>query len=119
MPLPCLADAQKNNSGLYCLGKYKTSQIYIYLSALPHKTVTQEQLSLYLFAVDTRVDQNEHVVFLFFCLAGPEMANVPRIKTTATFKSGTTKCNLKRSQEKLKETLNSAHSGTEVATQQA
>ncbi|KAG8001567.1 DENN domain-containing protein 5A [Nibea albiflora] len=42
--------------------------------------------------------------------SGPEMANVPRIKTTATFKSGTTKCNLKRSQEKLKETLNSAQS---------
>lgn len=29
MPLPCLADAQKNNSGLYCLGEYKTSQIYL------------------------------------------------------------------------------------------
>uniref|UniRef100_A0A7N8YDY9 Signal peptide, CUB domain, EGF-like 2 n=1 Tax=Mastacembelus armatus TaxID=205130 RepID=A0A7N8YDY9_9TELE len=41
MPLPCFADAQKNNSGLHCLGKYKASQIYIYLSALPHKTVTQ------------------------------------------------------------------------------
>uniref|UniRef100_A0A672JCJ1 Signal peptide, CUB and EGF-like domain-containing protein 2 n=1 Tax=Salarias fasciatus TaxID=181472 RepID=A0A672JCJ1_SALFA len=26
MPLPCLADAQKNNSGLYCLGKYPTSR---------------------------------------------------------------------------------------------
>uniref|UniRef100_A0A3Q3X3C6 Protein CEGP1 n=1 Tax=Mola mola TaxID=94237 RepID=A0A3Q3X3C6_MOLML len=44
--------------------------------------------------------------------------DVPRIKTTATFKSGTVKCNLKRSQEKLKESLNSVHSGTEVATQQ-
>ncbi|KAA8595680.1 hypothetical protein FQN60_010971 [Etheostoma spectabile] len=54
MPLPCLADAQKNNS--------------------------------------------------------LEMASVPRIKTTATFKSSTAKCNLKRSQEKLKESLNSAHS---------
>lgn len=53
MPLPCLVDTQKNNSGLYCLGKYQTSQIYIYLSALPHKTVTREQLSLSLFSVDT------------------------------------------------------------------
>lgn len=53
----------------------------------------------------------------FLSPAGPEMASVPRIKTTATFKSGTGKCNLKRSQEKLKESLNSAHSGTEVATQ--
>ncbi|XP_034737616.1 signal peptide, CUB and EGF-like domain-containing protein 2 isoform X1 [Etheostoma cragini] len=60
MPLPCMADAQKNNSGLHCLG--------------------------------------------------PEMVIVPRIKTTATFKSSTAKCNLKRSQEKLKESLNSAHS---------
>lgn len=57
--------------------------------------------------------------FLHFCLAGSEKASVPRIKTTATFKSGTSKCNLKRSQEKLKESLNLAHSGTEVATQQA
>uniref|UniRef100_A0A8C9ZLL2 Signal peptide, CUB and EGF-like domain-containing protein 2 n=1 Tax=Sander lucioperca TaxID=283035 RepID=A0A8C9ZLL2_SANLU len=48
MPLPCLADAQKNNSGLHCLGEYKTSDIYIYLSALPHKTVTREQLRLLL-----------------------------------------------------------------------
>uniref|UniRef100_A0A8C2X9P8 Signal peptide, CUB domain, EGF-like 2 n=1 Tax=Cyclopterus lumpus TaxID=8103 RepID=A0A8C2X9P8_CYCLU len=31
MPLPCLADAQRNNSGLHCLGKYKISQIYIFL----------------------------------------------------------------------------------------
>ncbi|KAG7244312.1 hypothetical protein INR49_004012 [Caranx melampygus] len=54
MPLPCLADAQRNNSR--------------------------------------------------------ETAGVPRIKTTATFKSGTAKCNLKRSQEKLRESLNSAHS---------
>lgn len=46
MPLPCLADTQKNSSGLYCLGKYHTSQIYIYLSGLPHKTVTQETLNL-------------------------------------------------------------------------
>uniref|UniRef100_A0AAQ5XWX7 Signal peptide, CUB and EGF-like domain-containing protein 2 n=1 Tax=Amphiprion ocellaris TaxID=80972 RepID=A0AAQ5XWX7_AMPOC len=45
----------------------------------------------------------------------PEMAGVPRIKTTATFKSGTAKCNLKRSQEKLRESLNSAHSGTEFS----
>uniref|UniRef100_A0AAQ5YC15 Signal peptide, CUB and EGF-like domain-containing protein 2 n=1 Tax=Amphiprion ocellaris TaxID=80972 RepID=A0AAQ5YC15_AMPOC len=29
MPLPCLADAQKNNSGLYCLGKYKTSDLHL------------------------------------------------------------------------------------------
>lgn len=43
MPLPCLADAQKNNSGLYCLGTYHTSKIYIHLSALPHKAVTQTQ----------------------------------------------------------------------------
>uniref|UniRef100_A0A671VWU8 Signal peptide, CUB and EGF-like domain-containing protein 2 n=1 Tax=Sparus aurata TaxID=8175 RepID=A0A671VWU8_SPAAU len=42
MPLPCLADAQKNSSGSHCLGKYKTSQIYIYLSALPHKTGTTQ-----------------------------------------------------------------------------
>uniref|UniRef100_A0AAQ4PXW8 Signal peptide, CUB domain, EGF-like 2 n=1 Tax=Gasterosteus aculeatus aculeatus TaxID=481459 RepID=A0AAQ4PXW8_GASAC len=49
---------------------------------------------------------------LFLVPAGPEMASVPRIKTTATFKSGATKCNLKRSQEKLKESLNSPHSGT-------
>ncbi len=55
----------------------------------------------------------------FLSPAGPEIAGVPRIKTTATFKSGTAKCNLKRSQEKLKESLKSAHSGTEVATQQA
>ncbi|CDQ82164.1 unnamed protein product [Oncorhynchus mykiss] len=50
------------------------------------------------------------------CLAGaqrngrPEMSSVLRIKTTATFKSGTGKCNLKRSQERLKESLNAAHS---------
>uniref|UniRef100_A0A673CTY7 Signal peptide, CUB and EGF-like domain-containing protein 2 n=1 Tax=Sphaeramia orbicularis TaxID=375764 RepID=A0A673CTY7_9TELE len=58
MPLPCLADAQKDNSGLYC----------------------------------------------------PETPGVPRIRTTATFKSGTGKCNLKRSQDRLKESLNSAQS---------
>uniref|UniRef100_A0AAX7V644 Signal peptide, CUB and EGF-like domain-containing protein 2 n=1 Tax=Astatotilapia calliptera TaxID=8154 RepID=A0AAX7V644_ASTCA len=34
MPLPCLADAQKNNSGSYCLGKYRTSQIYIFFFPL-------------------------------------------------------------------------------------
>uniref|UniRef100_A0A7N6FB59 Signal peptide, CUB and EGF-like domain-containing protein 3 n=1 Tax=Anabas testudineus TaxID=64144 RepID=A0A7N6FB59_ANATE len=45
--------------------------------------------------------------FLYLCAAGPEITSVPRIKTTATFKSGTAKCNLKRSQEKLKESLNS------------
>ncbi|CDQ85449.1 unnamed protein product [Oncorhynchus mykiss] len=56
MPLPCLAGAQRNGSGSYCLG------------------------------------------------------NVLRIKTTATFKSGTGMCNLKRSQERLKESLNAAHS---------
>lgn len=67
MPLPCLADAQKNNSGLYCLGKYKTSPIYIYLSALPHKTVTQEQLGLSLFSADKEVDQN-NMVFCPFVL---------------------------------------------------
>ncbi|KAM9423584.1 signal peptide, CUB and EGF-like domain-containing protein 2 isoform 3-T3 [Salvelinus alpinus] len=44
-----------------------------------------------------------------YCL-GPEMSSVLRIKTTATFKSGTGKCNLKRSQERLKESLNAAHS---------
>eukprot|EP00063_Salmo_salar_P007835 XP_013982670.1 PREDICTED: signal peptide, CUB and EGF-like domain-containing protein 2 isoform X5 [Salmo salar] len=60
MPLPCLAGAQRNGSGSYCLG--------------------------------------------------PEMSSVLRIKTTATFKSGTGKCNLKRSQERLKESLNAAHS---------
>lgn len=59
------------------------------------------------------------MVFCSVCPAVPEMTNVPRIKTTATFRSGTAKCNLKRSQEKLKESLNSAHSGTEVATQNA
>uniref|UniRef100_A0A8C7TXA7 Protein CEGP1 n=1 Tax=Oncorhynchus mykiss TaxID=8022 RepID=A0A8C7TXA7_ONCMY len=36
--------------------------------------------------------------------------DVLRIKTTATFKSGTGMCNLKRSQERLKESLNAAHS---------
>ncbi|XP_036819994.1 signal peptide, CUB and EGF-like domain-containing protein 2 isoform X4 [Oncorhynchus mykiss] len=60
MPLPCLAGAQRNGSGSYCLG--------------------------------------------------PEMSSVLRIKTTATFKSGTGMCNLKRSQERLKESLNAAHS---------
>ncbi|MEQ2251397.1 Signal peptide, CUB and EGF-like domain-containing protein 2 [Ilyodon furcidens] len=43
------------------------------------------------------------------CL-GTEKAGVQRIKTTATFKSGTAKCNLKRSQAKLWESFNSAHS---------
>ena len=43
------------------------------------------------------------------------MSSVLRIKTTATFKSGTGKCNLKRSQERLKESLNAAHSGTAVS----
>uniref|UniRef100_A0A6Q2ZBV6 Signal peptide, CUB domain, EGF-like 2 n=1 Tax=Esox lucius TaxID=8010 RepID=A0A6Q2ZBV6_ESOLU len=51
------------------------------------------------------------------CLAGGQrnesssycLGNVPRIKTTATFKSGTGKCNLKRSQERLKDSLHSAH----------
>uniref|UniRef100_A0A8C5D9V5 Signal peptide, CUB and EGF-like domain-containing protein 2 n=1 Tax=Gouania willdenowi TaxID=441366 RepID=A0A8C5D9V5_GOUWI len=33
-----------------------------------------------------------------------------RIKTTANFRSGSAKCNLKRSQEKFMESLNSAHS---------
>uniref|UniRef100_A0A4W6D140 Signal peptide, CUB and EGF-like domain-containing protein 3 n=1 Tax=Lates calcarifer TaxID=8187 RepID=A0A4W6D140_LATCA len=33
---------------------------------------------------------------LLLCPAGPELTSVPRIKTTATFKSGTAKCNLKR-----------------------
>uniref|UniRef100_A0A8C4GX13 Signal peptide, CUB and EGF-like domain-containing protein 2 n=1 Tax=Dicentrarchus labrax TaxID=13489 RepID=A0A8C4GX13_DICLA len=60
------------------------------------------------------VDQTDSG-FSVLCPAGPEMANVPRIKTTATFKSGTAKCNLKRSKEKLKESLNSAHSGTEFS----
>uniref|UniRef100_A0A3Q2P3T4 Signal peptide, CUB domain, EGF-like 2 n=1 Tax=Fundulus heteroclitus TaxID=8078 RepID=A0A3Q2P3T4_FUNHE len=49
------------------------------------------------------------------CLAGVQKSNgekagVQRIKTTATFKSGTAKCNLKRSPEKLWESFNSAHS---------
>ena len=46
------------------------------------------------------------------------MSSVSRIKATATFRSGAGKCNLKRSQERLKETLNTAHSGTEVSTTQ-
>lgn len=29
MPLPCLAGIQKSNSGSHCLGKYKTSQIFL------------------------------------------------------------------------------------------
>uniref|UniRef100_A0AAV2LN63 Signal peptide, CUB and EGF-like domain-containing protein 2 n=1 Tax=Knipowitschia caucasica TaxID=637954 RepID=A0AAV2LN63_KNICA len=41
---------------------------------------------------------------------GQDMTSVPRIRTTATFRSGTAKCNLKRSQEKLKESINLAHS---------
>uniref|UniRef100_A0A7N6ACL4 Signal peptide, CUB and EGF-like domain-containing protein 2 n=1 Tax=Anabas testudineus TaxID=64144 RepID=A0A7N6ACL4_ANATE len=32
MPLPCMADAQKNNSGLHCIGKYKTSRMHIHLT---------------------------------------------------------------------------------------
>ncbi|KAK1159790.1 hypothetical protein AOXY_G21211 [Acipenser oxyrinchus oxyrinchus] len=36
---------------------------------------------------------------------GMESGNTPQIKTTATFKSSAGKCNLKRSQEKLKEGL--------------
>lgn len=63
MPLPCLADTQKNNSGLYCLGKYHTSQIYIYLSGLPHKTVTQETLNLPKVSVDTQIYHIYKVVF--------------------------------------------------------
>ncbi|MGH0131789.1 UNVERIFIED_CONTAM: hypothetical protein FKN15_053155 [Acipenser sinensis] len=38
-------------------------------------------------------------------LTGMDSGNTPRIKTTATFKSSAGKCNLKRSQEKLKEGL--------------
>ncbi|MBN3288999.1 SCUB2 protein, partial [Polypterus senegalus] len=37
--------------------------------------------------------------------AGLESLNFPRIKTTATFKVNSAKCNLRRSQEMLKETL--------------
>lgn len=51
MPLSCMADAQKNNSGLHCLGKYKTSQMYICLYALLHGTVTLEQFCLSMFSV--------------------------------------------------------------------
>ncbi|KAG9352391.1 hypothetical protein JZ751_020804 [Albula glossodonta] len=40
--------------------------------------------------------------------SGTDMTSAPRIKTSATFKSGTGKCNLKRSQEKLTEGLNAA-----------
>uniref|UniRef100_A0A3B3YJ72 Signal peptide, CUB and EGF-like domain-containing protein 2 n=1 Tax=Poecilia mexicana TaxID=48701 RepID=A0A3B3YJ72_9TELE len=51
------------------------------------------------------------ICFLLLCPLGPEKAGVHRIKTTATFKSGTAKCNLKRSQEKLWESFNSAVAG--------
>lgn len=37
MPLPCLADAQRNSSGLSCLGEYLPSLIRVCLYALPHK----------------------------------------------------------------------------------
>ncbi|KAJ8271495.1 hypothetical protein COCON_G00103540 [Conger conger] len=42
-----------------------------------------------------------------YCL-GADVTSAPWIKTSATFKSGTGKCNLKRSQETLKEGLNAA-----------
>ncbi|XP_048856015.1 signal peptide, CUB and EGF-like domain-containing protein 2 [Brienomyrus brachyistius] len=37
-----------------------------------------------------------------------DMTMLPRIRTTATFNAGTGKCNLKRSQEKLKQGMNAA-----------
>ncbi|XP_035273026.1 signal peptide, CUB and EGF-like domain-containing protein 2 isoform X3 [Anguilla anguilla] len=40
--------------------------------------------------------------------SGTDVTSAPWIKTSATFKSGPGKCNLKRSQEKLKEGLNAA-----------
>jgi len=64
MPLPCLTGAQKNNSGLYCLGKYKTSQIYINLSALPYKTVTQEPLRLVFLVFSWYVNRSKWQDFL-------------------------------------------------------
>lgn len=39
---------------------------------------------------------------------------MPRIKTSATFRSGTSRCNLKPSPERLRESLNWAQSGTGV-----
>uniref|UniRef100_A0A3P9QIY2 Signal peptide, CUB domain, EGF-like 2 n=1 Tax=Poecilia reticulata TaxID=8081 RepID=A0A3P9QIY2_POERE len=48
------------------------------------------------------------------CQSQVHISSVHRIKTTATFKFGTAKCNLKRSQEKLWESFNSAHSGTKI-----
>lgn len=43
MPLPWLADTQKNNSGLYCLGEQKASTIYIFYYILHHKTELREK----------------------------------------------------------------------------
>lgn len=98
MPLPCLADSQKDNSGLYCLGK-------------SHQLAATHNLQLGTTHTFLKIGFMCNLVFA----AGQETSAVPRIKTIATFKSGTAKCNLKRSQGRLKERLNSARSGTEQA----
>ncbi|XP_029112382.1 signal peptide, CUB and EGF-like domain-containing protein 2 isoform X2 [Scleropages formosus] len=56
------------------------------------------------FAGGQRNDSGSH------CLVS-DTSGVPRIKTTATFKSSTGKCNLQRSQEKLKQGMSAALSG--------
>lgn len=48
----------------------------------------------------------------FLSSIGSDTLHTPRIKTTATFKAGMGKCNLKKSQEKLLEGFNNALSGT-------
>lgn len=115
MPLPCLADTQKNNSGSHCLGKYTDLHLSFHSATQNgqlgnHLAIPRFQL------IYVKIKQ---LLFLSLSLAGPEMASVPRIKSTATFKSAIAKCNLKRSQERLKESLNLSHSGTEVSTQEA
>lgn len=50
MPLPCMADAQKNNSGLHCIGKYKTSRMHIHLTTRCC-TLTLEHMCFSMFSV--------------------------------------------------------------------
>ncbi|XP_028811785.1 signal peptide, CUB and EGF-like domain-containing protein 2 isoform X3 [Denticeps clupeoides] len=51
------------------------------------------------------------------CWVGTDTAYPFRIKTTATFKSGRGKCNLKKSQEKLEEGINAALSDRKSGTE--
>uniref|UniRef100_M4A4Z2 Signal peptide, CUB domain, EGF-like 2 n=1 Tax=Xiphophorus maculatus TaxID=8083 RepID=M4A4Z2_XIPMA len=80
------------------------------------KDCVSKSMPLYIFTYPTLNCSKQHGGDRCFlnCQSQVHISSVHRIKTTATFKSGTAKCNLKRSQEKLWESFSSAHSGTKI-----